>query len=176
MPLLSLPTEFGTMTLISRITNPAPKANAKTHPSEALTHLILPEEPIPPQIKEAAQPTPLLEEAANQLKAYLAGKLTEFQIPLDIQGTDWQLKVWTALQTIPYGTTQSYKQIAGLAGNPKAYRAVGLANNRNPLAIIIPCHRVIGANGKLVGYGGGLKLKQQLLEMESQILANLLLH
>ena len=82
------------------------------------------------------------------------------------QGTDFQLRVWQVLRTIPYGKTWSYKQVATAAGNPNASRAVGMANNRNPIAIIIPCHRVIGANGRLVGYAGGLDVKEKLLEIE----------
>ena len=95
-----------------------------------------------------------------------SGQRKEFDIPLAPQGTDFQKKVWKALQNINYGTTASYKEIAQKINNPKAVRAVGMANNQNPIAIIIPCHRVIGSNGKLVGYAGGLELKQKLLELE----------
>jgi len=110
--------------------------------------------------------TPLLRAAALQMKQYLAGRRKEFFLPLDPQGTEFMRLVWQALETIPYGETRSYKQIAGQIGHPKAYRAVGLANNRNPLPIIIPCHRVIGHNGRLVGYGGGLPIKERLLQLE----------
>lgn len=114
--------------------------------------------------------TPLLKMAAEQLREYFEGERKDFNLPLSPVGTKFQLKVWKALQTIPYGETRSYRQVAEIIGNPKACRAVGMANNRNPIAIIIPCHRVIGADGNLVGYGGGLDLKQQLLDLEKQIL------
>ena len=89
-----------------------------------------------------------------------------FDLPLRMQGTPFQQKVWAALREIPYGETRSYGQIAAQVGNPKAGRAVGMANNRNPIAIIVPCHRVIGANGSLTGYAGGLNVKQELLALE----------
>lgn len=99
---------------------------------------------------------------------YLDGDRKEFDLPLGVEGTPFQKAAWDALLTIPYGETRSYKQMAELVGNPKACRAIGLANNRNPISIVIPCHRVIGANGKLVGYGGGLHIKEQLLAIEKQ--------
>ena len=114
--------------------------------------------------------TVLIKEAYSQLDAYLSGRLREFSLPLSPQGTSFMLRVWSELQKIPYGQTVSYGQIAGLIGNKKACRAVGMANNRNPIPIIIPCHRVIGANGKLVGFGGGLDLKQKLLDLERSVL------
>jgi len=110
--------------------------------------------------------TPLIKEAFKQLSEYLNGERKIFDLPLDPLGTVFQMKVWKALQEIPYGATCSYKNIAEKIGNVKACRAVGMANNRNPISIIIPCHRVIGANGKLVGYGGGLDIKERLLNME----------
>ena len=110
---------------------------------------------------------PLLGEAATQLKAYFDGTLYRFDLPLDMRGTDFQLRVWGVLQTIPYGETRSYRQVAEAVGAPRAVRAVGAANGRNPIPILVPCHRVIGADGKLVGYGGGLPLKKMLLELES---------
>lgn len=113
--------------------------------------------------------TALLREAVQQLHAYLAGRLQSFHLPLAPHGTPFQQNVWAALCTIPYGETRSYKQVAEMLGNPKACRAVGMANNRNPIAVIIPCHRVIGANGTLVGYGGGLLLKKRLLELERSL-------
>lgn len=112
--------------------------------------------------------TPLIKEASRQLFEYLAGKRKSFDLPLAVEGTEFQKAVWDALQLIPYGETRSYKDIAAAVGNPKACRAVGMANNRNNIAIIIPCHRVIGANGKLVGYGGGLDKKAYLLELEKR--------
>lgn len=110
--------------------------------------------------------TPLQREVLRQITEYLAGKRTQFDLPLAPSGTPFQLMAWNALLTIPYGETRSYKDMAEAVGNKGAFRAAGLANNRNPIAIIIPCHRVIGSDGKLVGYGGGLDMKKKLLEME----------
>ena len=105
-------------------------------------------------------------EAVRQLRAYFAGQLRWFDLPLDMQGTPFQLRVWRELERIPYGETRSYSQIAAAIGAPRAVRAVGAANGANPIPIVVPCHRVIGASGKLVGYGGGLPLKRRLLELE----------
>ncbi len=105
-------------------------------------------------------------EAARQLEDYFSGKLESFDLELALEGTDFQKSVWKALCEIPYGETRTYKEIAVSIGKPKAYRAVGLANNRNPIAIIIPCHRVIGADGKLTGYASGLDIKEFLLRLE----------
>ena len=104
--------------------------------------------------------------AAKQLGEYFAGKRRQFDVPVRPLGTVFQTGVWEALLTIPFGETRSYKQIALAVGSPVAYRAVGLANNRNPISIIIPCHRVIGSDGSLVGYGGGLDIKRKLLDLE----------
>ena len=112
------------------------------------------------------QETPLIKEACRQLSEYLKGERKTFDLPLNPKGTDFQKCVWRALCDIPYGETRTYKQIAEAIGNPKAVRAVGMANNRNPITIIVPCHRVIGANGTLVGYGGGLEMKEFLLRLE----------
>jgi len=117
---------------------------------------------------------PLLFEAGRQLRAYFAGQLTQFRLPLDMQGTEFQRRVWTALETIPYGETRTYGQIAEALGQPRAVRAVGAANGANPVPIVVPCHRVIGANRKLVGYGGGLRLKRRLLDLERQFSGRLL--
>ena len=111
--------------------------------------------------------TELIKEAARQLNEYLNGSRTQFQLPLNPQGTEFQKKVWNALCNIPYGETRSYKQVAEAIGNPKASRAIGMANNKNPIMIFIPCHRVIGSNGKLVGYAGGLDMKEKLLQIEN---------
>jgi methylated-DNA-[protein]-cysteine S-methyltransferase len=105
--------------------------------------------------------------AREQLSAYFAGELNQFDLPLGRSGTEFQLRVWAALCEIPYGTTISYGELAQRIGQPKASRAVGLANGRNPLSIVVPCHRVVGANGKLTGYGGGVERKQWLLNHES---------
>jgi len=110
--------------------------------------------------------------AVEQIDAYFAGALTEFSLPLEPAGTDFQRRVWFALAAIPYGTTESYGQLATRVGNPKACRAVGLANGRNPLPLVLPCHRVIGANGSLTGYGGGLDLKKRLLDHERDTVAS----
>lgn len=112
--------------------------------------------------------TQLHEKAFRQLSEYLIGSRKEFDLPLAPKGTAFQIKVWQALTEIPYGETRTYGQIAALTGNPKAARAVGMANNRNPIAVFIPCHRVIGANGGLVGFGGGLDIKAYLLELERE--------
>lgn len=112
--------------------------------------------------------TTLIRKAAEQLCEYLAGERKGFDIPLAAEGTQFQRDVWKALTGIPYGQTRSYRQIAESIGNPKACRAVGMANNRNPIAVIVPCHRVIGADGKLVGYAGGLDVKKKLLDMERE--------
>jgi len=111
-------------------------------------------------------PTPVLEAAEAQLREYFAGERREFDLPVKLSGTPFQLAVWDALRAIPYGETRAYADIAAAVGNAKACRAVGMANNRNPISIIIPCHRVIGKNGSLVGYGGGLDKKEFLLALE----------
>lgn len=112
--------------------------------------------------------TPLISSAKRQLDEYFQGKRKSFDLPLAPSGTQFQQKVWNALCTIPYGETRSYKEIAAQIQNPKGCRAVGMANNRNPIMIIIPCHRVIGSNGSLVGYAGGLDIKQWLLAHEKR--------
>jgi methylated-DNA-[protein]-cysteine S-methyltransferase len=109
---------------------------------------------------------PMLVETARQLRAYFARELQSFELPLDPSGTPFQLRVWRELVKIPYGETRTYGQLAESIGAPAAVRAVGAANGANPIAIIVPCHRVIGASGKLVGYGGGLPLKRRLLALE----------
>ena len=114
--------------------------------------------------------TPLIKEAYRQLSEYLIGERKSFDLPFNPRGTEFQRQVWKALFDIPYGETRSYKQIAEAIGNPKAVRAVGMANNRNPLLIVIPCHRVIGANGKLVGYAAGIEMKEYLLKLEKSLL------
>jgi len=110
--------------------------------------------------------TGVVAELERQLAAYFGGRLTEFDVPLAPRGTPFQLDVWTALQGIPYGETRSYTDIAKRIGRANAVRAVGAANGQNPIPIVIPCHRVIGANGSLTGFGGGLKMKAQLLDLE----------
>ena len=106
---------------------------------------------------------------ASELEEYFAGKRREFTFPLDLRGTDFQLACWRALLAIPYGETRSYAAIARAVGKPNAFRAVGMANNRNPIAIVVPCHRVIASDGTLCGYGGGLDVKRKLLELEGAL-------
>ena len=110
-------------------------------------------------------------EVIRQLQAYFRGELKVFDVPLAMEGTDFQLRVWNALRAIPYGETISYAQLAERIGNPKAVRAVGLANGSNPIPIIVPCHRVIGSDGSLTGFGGGLPIKKILIELESKQLS-----
>lgn len=117
---------------------------------------------------QQANNSPVLQETARQLKEYFAGTRNRFELELDFAGTDFQKKVWQALLTIPFGETRSYSQIATQIGNPKAVRAVGAANGRNPISIIAPCHRVIGASGGLTGFAGGLEAKQYLLALEER--------
>ncbi|MEV7082680.1 methylated-DNA--[protein]-cysteine S-methyltransferase [Streptomyces sp. NPDC093516] len=120
----------------------------------------------PPEETFGPRDDTLFAETQEQLKAYFAGELREFTVPLRLTGTPFQLRVWEALRRIPYGETLTYGRLAGALGSPTASRAVGLANGRNPIGIIVPCHRVIGANGGLTGYGGGLERKQRLLDFE----------
>jgi O-6-methylguanine DNA methyltransferase len=112
-----------------------------------------------------------LSQAMDELRRYLAGERLQFACPLDLRGTPFQVAVWEALYRIPYGQTRSYAQIAQAVGSPKAVRAVGMANGANPVAVIVPCHRVIGSNGTLTGYGGGLPMKQWLLALEGVTLS-----
>lgn len=112
--------------------------------------------------------TALIKETSKQLDEYLEGNRKKFDLPIFAKGTPFQQMVWEALKTIPYGETRSYKDIAVQIGKIKACRAVGMANNRNPISIIIPCHRVIGSKGEMVGYGGGLNIKEKLLSLEGK--------
>ena len=112
---------------------------------------------------------PILRQAATQLAEYFDGDRTSFDVPLDLRGTPFQVAAWRALGDIPYGSTRSYGEQAALIGRPKAVRAVGQANGRNPVPVVLPCHRVIGADGSLTGFGGGLDLKSQLLEHEGAL-------
>lgn len=105
----------------------------------------------------------------SELEEYFAGQRRKFTFPLDLRGTDFQIACWHALLAIPYGETRSYADIARAVGKPNAFRAVGMANNRNPIAIVVPCHRVIASNGTLCGYGGGLEVKRKLLQLEGAL-------
>lgn len=129
---------------------------------------IKPNRPPEPDIHAVEKETSLIAEAVSQLSAYFEGRLKTFDLPLDMSGTPFQMKTWEALKTIPYGETRSYGDIARQIGQPKACRAVGMANHNNPVAIVVPCHRVIGSDGSLTGYGGGLPIKRQLLDLEKR--------
>jgi methylated-DNA-[protein]-cysteine S-methyltransferase len=134
-----------------------------TSDGTSLTRLLFAAEPDP---SWSTDPCPVLDEAVRQLGEYFAGERRDFDLQLDPVGTPFQLTVWAALRDIPYAETINYGQLAGRVGNPNSSRAVGLANGRNPISIVVPCHRVIGANGSLTGYGGGLDRKRTLLELE----------
>ena len=130
-----------------------------------ITHLLFGRD-VPPGYAEGR--SELLSRGALELTEYFAGKRREFSLPLAPSGTPFQQRVWAALRDIPYGETRTYKDIAIAAGCPRGFRAVGMANHNNPISIIIPCHRVVGADGKLTGYGGGLDTKAYLLELEKK--------
>ena len=118
----------------------------------------------------AVDADPLLTETAEQLKAYFAGELQEFTVPLSVPGgSDFERAVWAQLGRIPYGEMQTYGDVAKIVGDSGAARAVGVACNRNPIAIVLPCHRVVGAGGKMVGFGGGIPTKRHLLELEARV-------
>jgi methylated-DNA-[protein]-cysteine S-methyltransferase len=134
---------------------------------EALTGLWFGVKPVP---GERADAHPVLVEAVAQLRAYFAGRLRSFDLPLAPVGTEFQRSVWAQLRLIPYGTTVTYGELARRLGSPTAFRAVGLANGRNPISIVVPCHRVIGADGSLTGFGGGMDAKRTLLDLESATL------
>lgn len=133
--------------------------------SERITDVHFAKSFVPPS-EYSRKETPLHRKAAEQLREYFDGKRKVFDLPIAPVGTEFQIRCWEALLQVPYGETRSYGDIARAAGSPKGFRAVGMANNRNPVAIIIPCHRIIGSDGKLVGYGGGLDIKVFLLELE----------
>ena len=122
----------------------------------------------PDEFGEENKQHPILQQTIQEYEAYFAGKLKRFEVQTDPQGTDFQKQVWTMLKTIPFGQTCSYQDLAIAINNPKAVRAVGLANGKNPISIIVPCHRVIGKNGKLTGYAGGIESKRQLLIHENE--------
>ncbi|MCG3172211.1 MAG: Methylated-DNA--protein-cysteine methyltransferase [Myxococcota bacterium] len=152
----TLPSPLGLLTLeasthgLSKVLFPNEKASTSTRFVHAEEH-------------------PILQQAARELNAWFRGELQRFEVPLDPRGTEFQSRVWRQLLAIPFGETRSYAWLAREIGNPDAVRAVGAANGRNPIAIIIPCHRVIGSSGELTGYGGGLPIKQWLLEHERRI-------
>ena len=151
-------------------TMPSPVGDLKLVASERGLSAILWENDSPNRVRLGAmtedEGNPILVEAQRQITAYFAGQLTEFTVPLEFHGTDFQKSVWAALLTIPFGETRSYGEIARQIGRPTAYRAVGAANGKNPISIIAPCHRVIGSNGSLTGFAGGLDAKELLLGLE----------
>ncbi|RYD53740.1 MAG: methylated-DNA--[protein]-cysteine S-methyltransferase, partial [Sphingomonadales bacterium] len=156
---------------ISYTTMPSPFGQLTLVASDEGLAAILWENDRPSRVKltemREAPDHPVLAEAQRQLASYFAGKRTNFDLPLDFRGTDFQKSVWAALLTIPFGETRSYGEIARQIGRPSASRAVGAANGRNPISIVAPCHRVIGANGALTGFAGGLAAKEVLLRLES---------
>lgn len=117
---------------------------------------------------QTGERTELTDRAMEQLREYFSGQRKQFELPYELRGTEFQKKVWAALEAIPYGQTRSYREIAQAVGNPKAVRAVGAANGKNPMWVVVPCHRVIGADGGLTGYAGGVELKRALLELEQR--------
>jgi methylated-DNA-[protein]-cysteine S-methyltransferase len=149
-----MPSPIGKLTLVSN-------ENALTH-----VHMDCGELKLPAGAKKGHA---VLGDTRRQLEEYFAGKRVEFDLPMAAQGTEFQRKVWAALYAIPFAETRSYIDIARVIGKPKGPRAVGMANGRNPIGIIVPCHRVIGANGTLTGYGGGLERKQWLLDHERKV-------
>lgn len=149
MDFFQFATPLGTMALASE--------------GDVITHLYLPGRPTP---RLVSQPTSLLLEGERQLLEYLSGQRRVFTLPLSPQGTPFQKRVWQALEVIPWGETRTYRDIAQAVGSPRGFRAVGMANHHNPIPIFIPCHRVVGADGSLTGYAGGLALKQALLALE----------
>ena len=145
-------------------------------PDSTLRHLRMEDQTYEPNRADWRRDEGAFGDAVEQLQAYFAGELTTFDLDLELLGTAFERRVWAALRTIPYGETRSYGEIAQQIGAPGAFRAVGRANGRNPVGIIVPCHRVLGANGGLTGYGGGLDRKRALLELEkSRNSANLTL-
>ncbi len=153
-------------TRFTYIASPVGELLVTADPTGALTRLHFPGRTTPRQVDWTHNEAPFLE-PRRQLDAYFAGELEDFDLRLAPSGTPFQLQVWRALREIPYGATASYGEIARAVGAPDAARAVGGANNRNPIAIVIPCHRVIGASGSLTGYGGGLDRKRLLLQLEA---------
>jgi methylated-DNA-[protein]-cysteine S-methyltransferase len=134
---------------------------------DVLTNVRMEDQSHPPAGREAWVPDDcIFPDVVAQLAAYFAGELTDFDVPMRFDGTPFQRRVWSGLLEIPYGETESYGQLAARIGKPNAARAVGLANGRNPVGIIVPCHRVIGSTGSLTGYGGGLDRKRMLLDLE----------
>jgi methylated-DNA-[protein]-cysteine S-methyltransferase len=156
-----------TVTFYREISSPIGPITIAGH-DDVLTNLAMHDQTHPPAgVADWKRDNSAFGEVADQLDSYFAGDLTDFDVQVSLTGTEFQVSVWQGLREIPYGETRSYGQLARSIGNPGAARAVGLANGRNPVAIIVPCHRVIGSGGALVGFGGGLERKQALLDIES---------
>lgn len=154
------------MTFYRTIPSPVGPLTLAGH-DDVLTNLRMDDQAHPPTGRDTWLPDDdAFPKVVDQLEAYFARELTDFDVPMELEGTPFQRQVWAALCDIPYGETISYGELARRIGKPNASRAVGLANGRNPIGIIVPCHRVIGANGTLTGYGGGLGRKRALLELE----------
>lgn len=151
---------------------PSPVGELKLVASDAGLVAVIWENDSPDRVKLGAMAEdaahPVLIEAERQITAYFKGELTRFELPLDFRGTDFQKRVWAALLAIPFGETRSYAEIARQIGRPTAFRAVGAANGRNPISIVAPCHRVIGTDGSLTGFAGGLAAKELLLRIEAR--------
>lgn len=145
----------------------SPVGRLLLHGEDRLQGLVFPAGKTPQQVGPDWRHEPLgFDSVKQQLDLYFQGRLTQFDLELDMKGTEFQRQVWQRLKEIPYGRTISYGELAESIGNPKAVRAVGLANGKNPIPVIVPCHRVIGKNGSLTGFGGGLAIKQFLLDLE----------
>ncbi len=161
------------MNLYSTMNSPAGELLLLSN-GEAITWICMEQRRYEPKnLHESRRDEPWFEQTRKQLRAYFAGELTEFDLPLAAEGTSFQQSVWAQLCEIPYGTTISYAELARRVGNPNAPRAAGAANGRNPISIIIPCHRVIGSDNSLTDYGGGIEIKKLLLDLESATLRNL---
>lgn len=159
-----------TVTLYRTVASPVGPLTLAGH-DDVLTHLRMEDQAHPPSGREGwVLDEHAFPKVADQLEAYFAGELTEFDVAFRVEGTEFQRRVWSALLEIPYGETWSYGRVAKHIGQPTASRAVGMANGRNPVAIIVPCHRVIGSTGTLTGYGGGLDRKRTLLDLERSTL------
>src|SRR5688500_13342365 len=161
-----------TITCFRTVASPVGPLTLAGH-DDVLTHLRMEDQAHPPAGREGwVSDEHAFPKVVDQLEAYFAGELTEFDVAFRLEGTEFQRRVWSALLEIPYGETWSYGRVAKHIGQPTAPRAVGMANGRNPVAIIVPCHRVIGSTGTLTGYGGGLDRKRTLLDLERSTLFN----
>lgn len=164
--LKTIPTEYGDCIVVASEKGICYMSTPRTKKEHVITWL---KKHIPHQQLIENTDTSLLKKVTKELTDYFSGKKITFSGPFDLYGTPFQKSVWDELSRIPYGKTATYGQIAARVGNPKASRAIGMANNKNPVAIMIPCHRVVGSNGNLVGYAGGLDTKEWLLSLEKNV-------